>query len=714
MIDPRLPLAPPSSRYADDAVYGFFLEWPPDDALGRFKVGIDQILNSKDYLQLVLNPQQVSVSEPYATSISFTQGGGKFVEGRGQLIRDITIVGTTGFLPIPAVGGVGRGLVDFTDGAEESRAERSGFKAFHDLKYMFRLFGDARRRGVQVRMHWMDFKNDEFWLVEPNPFGWRQAAPRGFLYDYSIRMIALEPSGALLAPDDPLRALLEVESRRAGGISPFSASGLLSGQLELGISSYVDNNPVRQALRRIEDLAANGRAATSLVPSAIAGACVELVGVLDEMVAAAGDVRAFPSDIRRWGDAVFGAYEAAKNRFFAEAESFATYEELSEGPLFEWNELIVEATVLVDHLRVYAIDGDEPSDVASQVSSLSEARSAGTPDDLMPETGEQLFSNPFVGASGPIVDPAKLLSAGGFRSAVVFRGDTIYDVAKRELGNPQRFVDLAIVNGLSAPYVVSSVVNKPPGTLAWGETIRIPISSSERVASGVAFVGTPAASFGGRVTSTGTSTQVVDAGKPTPWREDQWVGFTVTLTSGSGVSDPVRFVVSNDEDTLVLNRAWTISPTIGDSFTISLQEFSLRDALTPEANAYGMDALLVFYQKTGSSTRLLASPVLDARNDIAKVAGFENYVQAVRCRSMCPRGRHFFHPTYGLGLPIGDALTKDRVPAYSFFAKQGLLEDPRTESVRNVKFKATGGVAEMSLSVQPVNAHRATLLNFNL
>ena len=61
-----------------------------------------------------------------------------------------------------------------------------------------------------------------------------------------------------------------------------------------------------------------------------------------------------------------------------------------------------------------------------------------------------------------------------YRLATTNRGDTIQDVAGRELGDQNRWVDLVWINNLSPPYITDDEARVAPGVLLSGSFIKIP------------------------------------------------------------------------------------------------------------------------------------------------------------------------------------------------------------------------------------------------
>jgi phage baseplate assembly protein W len=67
----------------------------------------------------------------------------------------------------------------------------------------------------------------------------------------------------------------------------------------------------------------------------------------------------------------------------------------------------------------------------------------------------------------------------GYRLAETRRGDTLQDVAARELGDPDRWRDIAALNGLVSPYIVDSLAEledtpSDSRVLVAGQALKIP------------------------------------------------------------------------------------------------------------------------------------------------------------------------------------------------------------------------------------------------
>lgn len=726
-----IPSIPPSNRYASSSIYGFYMQEEDE------QLAISLIVESGNYVALTLAPQQLSVSEPFATAVSFRQGGGKFVESRGQIIKQARIAGTTGYIPtpsaasrirIPTATSTGRNLLaDTSQAAEDSRADRSGFAAFHSLRQLFRRFGEDRRDGKIPRLFYFDTKDDEYWEIEPMLFSMSRNSRRPMLYDYEIQFVCLEiteDEDQTLFGDftsivsSALIGLPGVSQIEAAASLPAHIKGVsFAGSLGTFFNNILTGKPPYAAtIRRYAEMAQNGLGFLKLVSGSVKGAFQGLLSTIGAVVQVFDDVATTAKELASVPVSILRQLESSiRSCFFVLAETQNTPEAIADNVREEWNEFLLELQTLNDQM-ICGFDkfGDSyTSDSASVIQDFSRTSSNGSSTDLMEETGTPLTVNPFLGAMGvdAVIDVQKLVSSDGYRTAYVLSGETIYDVARRELKNVHRFMELVFINGLEFPFIVPSSTSKPSATLAWGEPIKIPIKTNGRSAAFAGPPGAPLSALSGVVTATGSTTEVVSTGNDPAWRDDQWAGFTITLTSGAGAVDGERIVVSNTVDTLVVNRPWSISPAISDTFSVSLREFSLGIASSPEAIAYGRDWLLKFSKSPdGSTSPYKATLMLDASGNIATVAGMENFMQAMLLRASTSQGSHPFHASYGFPDFVGRPMTPEIVPLYTYMARQSLLQDPRTDTVESPLLQFNAGAFTFDVEVKPVNAQRSKSL----
>ena len=715
---PKKPDATFNARYYKSFRYAFLLETPGKDLSAI--IGSDDE-GDGDYIELALNPQQISVSEPIATQVTLMQGGGKVVESRGGVIKEFRISGTTGYLPTPVPGqsqakyitpsddvnaqGSSRPLFADDKGgvAERSRAERSGFAQFHKLRYLFRKFMHLRRTGQEVYMHYLDFKGDEYWLIEPQSFVLNRVSGKPFSYAYNIAFQGLEPTDTPQVNKEDVSSPVNTPAKVAARMTVLRFSGLgflkkFSGIAERSLQAVL--NDVGNYVQVITD----------------AGSVVEELGyelphnLLSQL----------SSSIRGAFDALgilTGAIQDTRTTFSSGPGS------LSEEAVAELNEFYCELKLLshialVAHQKISANTATS-SDAAKKPFSESRATGGFAADQITqdPSSATSLLDASFLADSTSGLTFSSTVAAA--QAVRILSGETIYDVARRQLGSVHNALALITLNKLVYPYIVSNEVAKPSRTLAWGEVIFIPVTTQTAAAAsgGIAEQKAPGLSFSGVVDNTGTTNQLVQDTKEEPWRIGQWIGYSLTMTVGSASSaDPLRIVVDNDEDTLVLNRPWTVTPNVGDKYTLTLDTFTLRKATDRYTQVFGRDVLLFFNKLNDgiSINPLVADVRINSRRDLATVSGMENFNQALVLKLSTERGRHPFHRTFGVGVPIGRRADEAHMLAYTYFVRQSLLADPRVSEINQPQLEFLNGALKFQAYVRPVGLKQSKFITISL
>ena len=691
---PTLPSIPSADRYNKAFAYGFFLQIPtgtPNVSTGASDMRARQTselqantLSADDddveYVELNLSPQFITMREPVATQVSFMQGGGKYVESRGGLVKIVQIRGTTGFVPKSP------GAVPTT----ENRAERSGFRAFYKLRHLFRRFMHFRRIGVQVQLHYLDYKGDDYWLIEPTEFQLTRNSKRPFLYDYSIAFQCLEPSSGftgteeesvadVFVSDQPgvynkkapeiTKALTKLERTRKPGFAYVSVLG--SGtSIGLKYQSYL------RKLGEVTQFFTDAKSALFSIP------------------------KTFNNLVRQTSNFLDGVFSAMNLDGSASAEL---------------NDVLLESKFVLNYLGATILRAAEASDILDAVNTFNVPRAtSGFANDQHENSSGDTGENPFLGnvSVGDVIDVASV-AAGGYRAVPVTSGESIYDIARRVYGDPNRFIDIVLANNLQFPYIVADANNKLPDTIAWGEYIRVPSSPSGESASSAVATVTPHSTHTGTISRAGTGTEIVDEDNAAVWEVNQWVGFAVTLPD---VTDtPQRVVISNTATTLVVSRAWDTIPPAGTVYTLTLTAFSVSRPVSVADAVYGRDLFLGFLKTSGvSSSPALADIMLNSRGDIAMVAGRENLVQAMTLLLFTEQGRHPFHPTYGVGVPIGRPWSQDQALLYTFFIRQSLLGDARIARIQNLQTSYASGTLYVQAEVTPAKANNSQLFTVSI
>jgi len=649
-------------------------------------------------------PRELQVRGPYATAVTVMQDGGKVVESVGQVIRPVQLSGTTGFLPpstaVPPRPTFGRLVPNVTD-VDGQLGAVSGYLAFQKLHYLFNLYGEERRRGnLDVKLHFFDYKNDDFWRIEPRSFDMTRTSRRPMSYDYSINFDCLERADALVGRDVETGPIAGVPALLASGarVNTSNVGGVLAKIA--GALSAASKSSIISAVSRFADMVTSG---------------LDFLRHCDAVVQ-----RAFQSTLNKL-DAVVGFFANIHDTFFTSLEVvptlmaqlsnslaglFTTIHKFAPDNIAqELNAWALEVTTLSDHMSVqvgFLVASQAQRDVRDTDQRFSQGRmKQGAITDLMqePDGGAGApDANPFIGTSGMslVTDVDVLANTTRHVAIVIHNGEDVFSLARRVFGRAERFSDIVLLNRLEFPFIVADSGTKPPNTLAWGEYVLVPApsnASSVAVADAADTSAIPTA--GGVVDTAGLPSQIIDSTQS--WLEDQWVGYSVTAVTG-GLRQTL-VCNANTESQLTLSGSWTITITPGvTTYAIAYAQFDPRRPVTAETRAYGVDMLAVF----GTDGRCDAA--LGATGDLAVARGLDNFFQAMQLRARCPLGEHPFHKSYGMAAPIGRPFTDDVGVLYSFAVRRSLLSDPRVGKVRNVQLNLNGDTVLASLEVQPINA----------
>ena len=695
---PTKPDSDIAKRYAGTFAYGFYMQKAEEEVFN---------IDAERWVVLNLNPKQITTREPFATSVAPTQGGGKVIESRGGILKMMSIAGETGFLPpsnkVLSVSAKLRGngdrgaLVDTSETAEEERAQRSGFLAFLKLRYLFRLYAYAKRRGAtDVTMHYMDFKHDEFWRIEPEEFALNRSSNKPFLYPYSINFKVIEASDVFAAKS------LDAFSAE-GGVKISDLDIIRHAIPNIGDGLH-PNTPLHAYSRRLTERLTGGLQYVKVLSGSVQQ---KFQGTLRDINNFVGFVEDIDSTLNRVIETPFILLKQLDNSvrgLMEVAHKFAPDDQLRE-----LNDFAVEMRNTTAQLSsLLAKQVADRQGVLNLNSFFSRGRArGGSVQDLYTEPADgagEPDKMPVVGANGLslVTDVTALANVRALRSVPIADGDTIYTLAQKYIGNTLRFIDLIIINSLYYPYIVSDKSNKPSGTLAWGEYIDVPdVPTSSMVEPDAKHTVIPTCS--GTVEELGADNELTDSIREFAWRTDQWIGYSVTLTHSNGDVE-VRVVVSNTADTLTVNYDWDVNPAVGESYTITLELFTLRRKGDASARVFGRDLLLVFNRRDGSKQygEVVADYVMNARGDLATVANMENFFQAMRIRMHTEQGRHPFHKFFGLPHPIGRPWSNDIRLLYTYFARRSFLQDPRVAQVRQPAYTLSGSSVSISVEVQPV------------
>jgi len=662
---------------------------------------------------LNLNPQSISFDEPVATDTAFSQGGGKFVESRGGLIKSVAIRGTTGLLPpiAPYATHMQGPTISQTNDqsnlnlglALRQREKQSGFYEFYHLRRLFRQFMAERRAGKNIQLHYLDFKGDEFWMIELKHF--RMDRTR-FGYNYDIAFDCIEPS------QKRVQALNQGSDARSLGVGDRDRGSDALKQLRNPVSTSLDS-VAGKAITRLVQLAASAKGFVQRFSTGV------LTLKLQGVITAITKVQSFFADVasirRAVLDVPLNLYKQVYSALIGLEDSYTGV--TPEAFRADVNEWILETRFLTEglvshHLATY---GSTPGqEFADENKKYTQPRAVqGVKSNFFQESdvsGSPAVS-PFIGTSGLslVGDIEQMVAMSALRAEFVLTGETIFDVAQRVLGDARRFVELVIANQLRAPFIVSDKRNKPFGTIAWGEQIFVP-STQDAVSLSTAIpLDGSSATVSGSIVVALTDLDAVFANNDSiknPWRSDMWVGFTLEFTSGALLGQK-RIVVANDVNTLTVNRTYASSPAVGDAFELRLDMLPLRRPSTPETVAFGVDMLATFSQG-------LIDVVFGPRNQTQTVSGLENLEQAIALCLQTTRGSNKSNPEYGTSDIIGRPFEPNAAAMYVFYVRQSLLADPRISSIERSSVTYIGTALFFEFFARPVRTQQTLFFRIPL
>lgn len=168
-------------------------------------------------------PKVHEFDEPFATTITNTQDGGKYVESYGSILKSVRISGTTGLRPNKSVSstipflGISASQISTLLGANLNgniaqipRDETTGYDDIIFLKNIFRRYSDLKlsdQYAGSVVMLWRNIKDADYWIVEPEDFRISQNSASPLTYEYSISFKTLARFDfSYSQPFDPLDA----------------------------------------------------------------------------------------------------------------------------------------------------------------------------------------------------------------------------------------------------------------------------------------------------------------------------------------------------------------------------------------------------------------------------------------------------------------------------------------------------------------------------
>lgn len=631
----------------DKAVYGFVLTSP--------------VYNDRKVLILPLPPQSIEQGEEAAVTITPTQNAGKFIENHGSVIKDISISGTTGWLPRANFrndqdSGVrdhaGQSGLSKKD-IETALSYASGYAVFHKLRSLFREYWDIHQNNPDksvrdgTTLTFVNTKDDEYWIVEPLSFRTHRSSksPMGYIYSIQMRTIAkgtspidLEPT--FYAEEKPADATVaeshaDMKDNVAAVSEGVGVSTPLTSKI-MAASAYVTDlaSNIREAMTGAKDSILTPIRTLLVAAESVCYGFENIVEGVEQFVNIPSDMVGY---VRDGVDAVFAAaYSAAV--------------ELPEALALSLLKIKQDAAYLAARPELFV------TSVQRKWTAISRVYKAA-------------------GLDVPVPASSSVSSC--------LEGEDPWGMGQRLFGDAGKGYEIIVLNDLRYPYFSNS---RLPGTRSPGDAVLVPTGGDVSGAGvGSDYRGDLPAFEG--VISAATSTSVtVDPAHNVNWVDSQWAGCKVIVTSGVGAGQ-VRHVTGGTT-TLVVSPAWSTTPSAGDLIRLD----SVVSALSTKAdNSFLRDVSLT------DDWDIDLSP----DGDFAISEGESNFMQALNIKLGTERKELPMQPSFGLAFPVGSKATVGSMVLYRMDAESTLMSDSRVASVSGVKVTAEGGTVRLQARISP-------------
>lgn len=392
---------------------------------------------------LQINPQTLEQDEEFSIQF-FPTPKGIVVEHQGSIMKDITISGVTGVHPRRSVGGVMKTTGDLIAGKGDS-----GYKQFHDLRNYIRAYVEKKKNpdNRELRLGFYNFKDEEYFIVEPTRFSLKRDKSRPLMYEYTIGLRAIGRTSDITESSSLDNFLGTIDSifETVGDVIAV-ARGVINESVEMltAIDREVRSkvlDPLQQVELAIQDFR-NGKTKVLNLPR-------RFIKDLKDQIRDIGDKLANKS----------GIDTSSYNTFFNKSSAFTPT--TTKTPTYEERHVLNEFENANRALDLLAFDSSHFNE---------------TTDDTIDSINEIYESAGITGTNNANGTNAPITKAGTTKSVSILAGETLQDIAARLLGDASLFREIAIINQLKAPYISEEGGD---GVLKYTDTILIPENAVE-------------------------------------------------------------------------------------------------------------------------------------------------------------------------------------------------------------------------------------------
>ena len=487
---------------------------------------------------LPISPQNLSFQEPIPTKIKATQGG-TAVFRNGLKYRSISIKGTTGIYPSRGVYGISKGGQLRSSGVDSDGKQNiknlSGFESFKRLQNWFRAFYIYVKQeadAIDYRLVFNNYREGEFWIVELINFNQDQDAsnPLHMVYNIQLKVLGSKEApekkaltgldGALAKADDwygtaidkidGVRAvfmgsqdiLRQVDSNldaailgplRKASLALKAASNTASSLADLGpntMKKFATASSILATMTGLKGFQASD--ATSSSPSGLTK--VKIPVNLDNAVANQGadlllnlppDVQ-FDLDLSTMPESMVNAHGEERasarrlpRRFYEDAINEIS--RIRDNAADKFGVGSTDYDTLED--RISTTDVNEfktPTDREFEILAAFETAQSAFNDILTSKTFfKETYAQKIANINAAFDGEINLEAKGSVRDYIVPTGATLEEIALYELGDTERWIEIAELNKLVEPYIVQNRSEKVENTVAPGDKILLPRSGND-------------------------------------------------------------------------------------------------------------------------------------------------------------------------------------------------------------------------------------------
>ena len=382
-------------------------------------------------LKFQIAPQGLRQDEEFSLLPRATQTG-VIIEHEGFVFKRLTLTGSTGIQPLRGVSGVSStGQVSLGTGI-------SGYSEFGRLINYIRAYAEFKTdpNNAGARLVFNNYKDNEYWYVEPTGFSKLRQATRPFEYMYEIRLL-----------------IIGQYMRQAGTFESLFSSAI----------NFL-NNYVIQPLITARQIMQDGVNFLNQVEretqTVLLGPMQQAITTLQAVQAGITDISSLPSSfytslkttVKSLGDALsdlFGYNNSQYDAFYNRTPSVLGPKLTTLNPQsVNLMEAMLNAEVALNY--VLATDTLFEQPVTNVNPSV-----------------ESFFNNTVSIPQPTVVNQTRVLA-----------NDTIERIATRYLGTSDRALELITLNNLNPPYIDPSGQSTDPQVLLPGGTILIPLFST--------------------------------------------------------------------------------------------------------------------------------------------------------------------------------------------------------------------------------------------